>query len=192
MGFYNRKITVLSHAEGIFFNPETVEIIQSHLKGSIAEIPVKQGDIVKEGEIILLMKDPEKKIELNQTVQQIKFLEKKLYQEKQNHLEKATVELAKRNSIYKLQQQRLQELQGRGSSDQAIYELEVDMKNQEAAIQLLEKQVSNPESMLSQYDEKVQELQGKVNLLKQKLEALSVRAPRMAPYSLFKFFRGRG
>lgn len=171
------RITVTSSAMGIFFNPEAIELVQSNLRGVIAEIPFKPGDIVKEGDILIVLKDPEKIIELQEAQEQIKLLEERLSQEKKNANEKTSIELAKNRAIYELQKKRLQELQAKPGVEQVLYTLQVEMKNQEAAILILEQKLTHPDGILIQYDGKVEELQEKLALLKRRVAGLSVRAP---------------
>lgn len=157
-------IPVTVNGKGIFFDPESIMLIQSDDTGIIGKVYVNAGGIVKKNDLLLTIKDPRKRLEKQQLIEKIRLAEDESALEKKN----VGIALEQNRAIYALQKRRLEELKADKAEER--YALEVEMKKQEEIIALLENQV--PEEGW-----KLTELKQQLKNLEERIDDLNVRAP---------------
>ena len=173
------RIPLTVEAKGIFFNPESIELIQSELKGFVQDIKVLQGDQVKAGDALLVVSDPEQKRTYSELKERIDHLQANLEQERKNNLKAYSIELEQHRAIYDLQQKRKRELEGLPQQQEELYTLEVQMREQEFAIALLEEKMAQADYYppLDALRTQLRELKQRAHLLTLQQEKLTIKAP---------------
>lgn len=177
------RIPVKAEGSGIFFDLETIEVIQTTTDGIIDKIYVKEGEIAEKNAPLILLKDPE-------TLTKKREIEEQIYRsEREIALEKKEIEisLAQNRAIHELQAERLQELKGASNKSEELYELQVAMKRQEEIIALLEKQLAQPEESLT-----LEQLKKELNDLREREKEMLIRSPAKGKVLAIEAIYGEG
>lgn len=162
------RIPVKTEGLGVFFDPETIEVIQTSTDGLINKIYVKEGEIIKKGTPLILLKDPATLTKRREIEERIHQLEQKIELEK-NEIE---IELKQQQAILSLQQQRLKELKKAPNQEEDLYDLQVEMKKIQGNISLLENKLAYPEGSST-----IDVLKKEAAELQSREEEMLIRAP---------------
>ncbi len=168
------RIPMTANGMGIFFEPKAISLIPSQVEGFVSTIGVGQGDEVKQGEVLMVLRSPQMERAGKELQEKISFLEKEIVEIQRIELQKNGIELEHSQAIYALQQKRLQEITSDPDQKQALYELQIAMENEEAHLRLIEEKIAHPKRITSELT--LENLKEKESLLKEEMRSLTIQA----------------